>query len=140
MEPGLRIDKWLWAARFFKTRALSQDAVENGRVLVGGDRVKPARTLRIGDLVHVRVGDLARTVVVRELSDRRGPAPQAQLLYEALERHADLGGQPQHLLDVGRRCPAPDLQHGSPAVVVVRADALTRTRAGTGTCPSRARS
>jgi len=112
LEPGLRIDKWLWAARFFKTRALSQDAVENGRVLVGGDRVKPARTLRIGDLVHVRVGDLARTVVVRELSDRRGPAPQAQLLYEetpesirdrvAAQARRALEQEPSHAIEHGR--------------------------------------
>jgi|APCry1669189000_1035189.scaffolds.fasta_scaffold26639_2 ribosome-associated heat shock protein Hsp15 len=78
----VRLDKWLWAARFFKTRALSQEAIDLGQVLVNDDRVKPARTVRLGDLVQVRVGDLVRTVVVCGLSDQRGPAPVAQTLYE----------------------------------------------------------
>lgn len=82
MDEALRIDKWLWAARFFKTRALAQAEVVNGRVLVGGERVKPARTVRLGDELRIRSGDFERTVIVRGLSDRRGPAPQAQALYE----------------------------------------------------------
>jgi ribosome-associated heat shock protein Hsp15 len=79
---GVRLDKWLWAARFFKTRGLAQDAIEHGRVLVYGERVKVARALRIGERVRVRVGDVEREVVVRGLSDSRGPAPVAQALYE----------------------------------------------------------
>jgi ribosome-associated heat shock protein Hsp15 len=78
----MRIDKWLWAARFFKTRGLAQDAIDNGRVLVDDERVKTARTLRVGETVTVRVGDIARVVVVRDLSDTRGPASVAQRLYE----------------------------------------------------------
>lgn len=78
----MRIDKWLWAARFFKTRGLAQDAIENGRVLVDDERVKVARMLRVGETVTVRVADVVRTVVVRELSEQRGPAPVAQRLYE----------------------------------------------------------
>jgi ribosome-associated heat shock protein Hsp15 len=77
-----RIDKWLWAARFFKTRGLAQDAIENGRVLVDDERIKVARTLRVGETVTVRVADVVRTVIVRELSEQRGPAPVAQRLYE----------------------------------------------------------
>jgi ribosome-associated heat shock protein Hsp15 len=78
----MRIDKWLWAARFFKTRGLAQDAIEAGRVLVEGERVKTARMLRVGERVYVRVGEVERTVVARELSEHRGPAPVAQRLYE----------------------------------------------------------
>ncbi len=79
----MRIDKWLWAARFFKTRGLAQEAIDNGRVLVEGERVKTARTLRIGERVSVRVGEVAREVVVRGLSEVRGPASVAQTLYDA---------------------------------------------------------
>lgn len=111
-DQRLRIDKWLWAARFFKTRALAQVAVENGRVLVGGERVKVSRALRPGDELLVRTGDVTRTVVVRALSDRRGPAPQAQALYEetpdsirsrveALARRA-LERDPAQAIDQGR--------------------------------------
>ncbi len=83
----LRIDKWLWAARFFKTRGLAQDAVEGGRVrfvLSGnpGDRIKPSREVRLGDVLHIQVGDLIWTVTVLGLSDKRGPAPVARQLYE----------------------------------------------------------
>jgi ribosome-associated heat shock protein Hsp15 len=78
----MRLDKWLWAARFFRTRGLAQDAIGNGRVLVEDDRVKVARLLRVGETVTVRVADTERIVVVRALSDQRGPAPVAQRLYE----------------------------------------------------------
>jgi len=78
----MRIDKWLWAARFFKTRGLAQDALENGRVLVEGERVKTARLLRVGERVSVRVGEEQREVTVRGLSEQRGPASVAQQLYE----------------------------------------------------------
>lgn len=78
----VRIDKWLWAARFFKTRGLAQTAIETGRVLVGGERVKLARAVHVGDRVQVRIGDIEREVFVRHVSDQRGPAPVAQKLYE----------------------------------------------------------
>jgi len=78
----VRIDKWLWAARFFKTRSLATEAVQGGRVHVEGARVKPAREVRLGETVDVSVGEVRFTVVVRGLADRRGPASQAALLYE----------------------------------------------------------
>lgn len=91
-----RLDKWLWAARFFKTRALARDAVDNGRVRVNAARVKPARVLRVGDVVDIRIGELTWRITVRDLSDRRGPASRARELYdedpasrEARERRID---------------------------------------------------
>jgi ribosome-associated heat shock protein Hsp15 len=78
----VRIDKWLWAARFFKTRSLATEAVAGGRVHVDGQRVKPARDVRLGESVRITVGETTTTVVVRALADRRGPATQAALLYE----------------------------------------------------------
>ncbi len=81
-EDRVRIDKWLWAARFFKTRSLATDAVQGGRVHVDGARVKPARDVRLGDRIEVAVGDSTMTVVVRALGDRRGSATAAALLYE----------------------------------------------------------
>ncbi|MEP6989637.1 MAG: S4 domain-containing protein [bacterium] len=79
---GVRIDKWLWAARFFKTRALASDAIGGGKVLVSGERVKPAKVLRIGDELSIRLGPYEHLVVVRGMSDRRGPASSAMALYE----------------------------------------------------------
>ena len=80
-EP-VRLDKWVWAARFFKTRALAAEAVAGGRVEVGGHRVKPGRDVRIGDVVRVRLGPYVHVVTVRALSGRRGPAAEAAKLYE----------------------------------------------------------
>ncbi len=77
-----RIDKWLWAARFYKTRALAVGEIERGRVQVAGSNVKPARELKVGDVVTLRQGHAVRTVVVKGLSPMRGPAPVAQQLYE----------------------------------------------------------
>jgi ribosome-associated heat shock protein Hsp15 len=78
----VRIDKWLWAARFYKTRSAATEAVVGGLVHVGGERVKPARDVRPGDVLEVRVGTVRRTVVVRGLAERRGPASVAATLYE----------------------------------------------------------
>jgi len=78
----VRLDKWLWAARYFKTRALAAEAVAGGRVEVGGHRVKPGRDVRIGDVVRVRIGPYVHVVTVRALSGRRGPAAEAAKLYE----------------------------------------------------------
>lgn len=80
-EP-VRIDKWLWAARFFISRALARETVESGRVTVGGERVKPARVVRVGDELAIRIGDDERVVRVLATSDRRGPAAVARTLYE----------------------------------------------------------
>ena len=77
----LRIDKWLWAARFYKTRSLACEAIDKGRVQVNGVAVKPARELKAGDMVELRNGATLRTVQVLAISDRRGGAPEAALLY-----------------------------------------------------------
>jgi ribosome-associated heat shock protein Hsp15 len=81
-EGRTRIDKWLWAARFYKTRALAAEAIAGGKVQVNGERVKRAKPLQMGDEVRIRQGPYEHQVVVRDLSDRRGPAVQAAALYE----------------------------------------------------------
>jgi ribosome-associated heat shock protein Hsp15 len=79
---SLRIDKWLWAARFYKTRSLATEEVGKHRVQVNGLDVKPAREIKPGDVIRLRQGPVERTVVVKGLSAVRGPASVAQLLYE----------------------------------------------------------
>jgi len=79
---SVRIDKWLWAARFFKTRAAATEAVLGGRVRLNGDRVKPAKDVRRADIVEVRVGEVAWTVAVNGVADKRGSARVAATLYE----------------------------------------------------------
>ena len=79
---AVRLDKWLWAARFFKTRSLAATAVNGGKVHLNGARTKPARALRIGDTLEIRRGEETYTVVVKALDTRRGPAAKARLLYE----------------------------------------------------------
>jgi ribosome-associated heat shock protein Hsp15 len=78
----MRLDKWLWCARFYKTRSLAVEEIGKGRVTVNGQAAKAARELRVGDNVALRQGPVARTVVIRALSNMRGPAPVAQQLYE----------------------------------------------------------
>ena len=77
----LRIDKWLWAARFFKTRSLAVDALDTGKVLLAGERVKPAKTIAAGEYLDIRFGQARVEVEVLVLSDKRGSAPTAQQLY-----------------------------------------------------------
>jgi ribosome-associated heat shock protein Hsp15 len=93
----LRIDKWLWAARFFKTRSLAADAVEAGRVMVNEVRVKPAKTIAVGDQLDIRLGQARFEVEVLALSGKRGSAPIAQQLYcesdESRERRAVIAAQ-----------------------------------------------
>jgi ribosome-associated heat shock protein Hsp15 len=125
VTEGVRIDKWLWAARFFKTRSLATEAVLGGRVHVNDARVKPSKDVQIGDAVEVTIGALRRTVHVTGIADRRGSAQVAATLYEetpesvearerfVVERRltrpigADLGGRPTKLarrrLDALRR-------------------------------------
>jgi ribosome-associated heat shock protein Hsp15 len=110
---SVRVDKWIWAARFFKTRGLATEAVLGGHVHLNGTRVKPAKEVHVGDEVEIRIGTTRWTVVVAALSDKRGPAKVAQTLYaetddsraareqEALQRKAappplgaDLGSRP----------------------------------------------
>lgn len=78
----VRIDRWLWAARFFKTRSAATDAVAGGHVQVGGERVKPAKEVRVGDTLEIRRGEIRWTVVVTGVTDRRGSATVAAALYE----------------------------------------------------------
>ena len=80
-DDPLRIDKWLWAARFFKTRSLAAKAVDGGRVRVNGEGAKPSRVLKPGDELAIRAGELEWVVEVKALSRQRGPAAQAALLY-----------------------------------------------------------
>jgi len=80
-SPQVRIDKWLWAARFFKTRALAREAVSGGKVQCNGFRVKPGRTLRVGDQLKVNRGEELFEIIVTEVSGQRGPAPRAQQMY-----------------------------------------------------------
>lgn len=83
---GMRIDKWLWAARFFKTRSIAKHAIEGGKVHHQGERVKVSREIRIGMELTIAQGIEKKTVVVKALSDVRGPAPTAQLLYDETEQ------------------------------------------------------
>jgi ribosome-associated heat shock protein Hsp15 len=110
--PRVRLDKWLWAARLFKTRALAAEEMARGRVNVNGQPAKASREPRPGDLVEFRQGTVPRTVKVLALSAVRGPAPQAQLLFEetadsvaARLRAAEqrrLGTEPAQSIEQGR--------------------------------------
>ncbi len=111
-DSRVRLDKWLWAARFYKTRGLAVDDIGRGRVSVNGLPAKAARELKTGDLVSLRQGPVLRTVAVRGLSHSRGPAPVAQALYEetpeslaARLRAAEarrLGAEPAQAIEQGR--------------------------------------
>jgi ribosome-associated heat shock protein Hsp15 len=101
-----RLDKWLWAARFFKTRSASADDIGRGRVQVNGQPAKASREVRLGDVVEVRHGGLARTVIVRGLSDQRGSATVAQALFEETAQSKAL--RAQHALE-RREHPEPSL-------------------------------
>ena len=81
-DGRVRLDKWLWAARFYKTRALASEAIGGGKVQVNGDRAKRARPLQVGDEVRVRLGPYEHLVMVKALSARRGPAAVAAELYQ----------------------------------------------------------
>lgn len=85
MSDPVRIDKWLWAARFFKTRSLATDAVDGGKVRLNGERVKPARSVKPGDLLDIDNGSTEWQVEVRDLADKRGSATIAQTLYAETE-------------------------------------------------------
>jgi len=110
---GLRIDKWLWAARFYKTRTLASDEIDKGRVAINGQDVKPAREVKVGDTVALRREGLTRTVVVKGLSAMRGPAPVAQLLYEET---AESLAERVNAAERRRYAPEPALsiEHGRP--------------------------
>ena len=82
MDSSVRLDKWLWAARFFKTRSVARDAVSGGKVHLNGNRAKPGRTLSIDDVLRIQRGDDEYTITIIEVASRRGPAAVAQTLYE----------------------------------------------------------
>ena len=109
----IRIDKWLWAARFYKTRTLATEEIEKGRIKVNALEVKPAREVKVGDTVMLRQGVVTRTLTVRGVSGQRGGAPAAQLLYEETPESIALRAQ----LAEQRRThqePAAALEHGRP--------------------------
>lgn len=112
LTDRLRLDKWLWAARFYKTRGLAADEIDKGRIQVNDQTAKASRELKAGDRVDIRQGALNRTVTVLALSTVRGPAPQAQQLYEetpeSLQRRAAfqesrrLAAEPAASIEQGR--------------------------------------
>ncbi|MFN2571177.1 MAG: RNA-binding S4 domain-containing protein [Gemmatimonadales bacterium] len=104
---AVRLDRWLWAARFFKTRALASDAIAGGKVQVNGTRAKPAKQLKIGDVLRLRLGPYEWLVTVRALSERRGPAREAQLLYD--ESPAGRAAR-ERLAEAHKIAPAPTYQ------------------------------
>ena len=110
---SLRIDKWLWAARFYKTRSLACDEVTKHRVQINGQDVKPAREIKVGDTLTVRQGNITKTVQVKGISAARGPAPVAQLLYE--ETHESIASRAK-LAEQNRMAaePAHSIEHGRP--------------------------
>ncbi|WP_120966760.1 RNA-binding S4 domain-containing protein [Comamonas sp. lk] len=79
---SMRLDKWLWCARFYKTRSLAVEEIGRGRVTVNGSNAKASREIRVGDRIHLKQGNIPKEVLVRGLSGMRGPAPVAQQLYE----------------------------------------------------------
>ncbi len=81
-SASVRADKWLWAARFFKTRSLASQAIDLGRVRIAGERIKPARTVKVGERMEIHAGEQTLLVIVRALSAQRGPASAARTLYE----------------------------------------------------------
>ncbi|MBK9019797.1 MAG: RNA-binding S4 domain-containing protein [Sulfuritalea sp.] len=99
-----RLDKWLWAARFYKTRSLAADAIAGGKLRWNGETVKPAREVKPGDELEVSAGELRWTVIVRGLNHQRRPAPEARLLYEETPESA---ARRQRLEEVRRLAPMP---------------------------------
>ena len=110
---GIRIDKWLWAARFYKTRGLATDDIHKGRIRINGNEAKPSREVKPGDTVALHLGGLTRSVVVRAVSARRGPAPEAQQLYAETDESLRLRAQAQEQRRMGTE-PALSLPHGRP--------------------------
>ena len=108
-----RIDKWLWAARFFKTRSLATQEVDRGRVQINQQDVKPSKDVKAGDVVRLLQGKVVRTVVVQGISEQRGSAPIAQLLYtetpESLQQRALIAERNRLAPE-----PAQSLEHGRP--------------------------
>lgn len=108
----VRVDKWLWAARFFKTRSLAADAVDGGKVHVNGDRAKPAKVVRPGDEVRLRHGPYEHVLIVAGTAEKRGSAPEAQRLY----RETDASREAREKLhwQLTKAAPAMDATPGRP--------------------------
>jgi len=109
----LRIDKWLWAARFYKTRSLASDEIVKGRVQVNEQVAKPSREVKVGDTVVLRQGPVTRTITVLGISQQRGPAPVAQQLYAETAdsiRERERGAEQRRLASE----PAQAIEHGRP--------------------------
>lgn len=104
-QINMRLDKWLWAARFFKTRALAQKHIELGRVLVNGNKVKNSKYVAVGDVVHLTLNSLPYELTIAALNQQRRPAPEARLLYRENEQVATLREQ-QKLLEHASRISA----------------------------------
>ncbi len=109
----LRIDKWLWAARFYKTRTLAVEEIDKGRVRVNDQEAKPAREVKVGDTVTLRQGPLTRTLIVRGISNQRAAAPVAQQLYQETEESLRLKAQAAEQRRVASD-PASSIEHGRP--------------------------
>jgi ribosome-associated heat shock protein Hsp15 len=123
----VRIDKWLWAARFFKSRGAATEAVVGGRVHVNGARVKPAKEVRGGETVEVKVGEVRWTVVVAGVADKRGPAPVAATLYD--ETPQSVADRERHAAERRlSRPPGADLGARPTKQARRRIDAIRRTR------------
>lgn len=105
----MRVDKWLWAARFFKTRSIATAEVDGGHVEINGERAKPSKQLRVGDEVRIRVNQLTFVVHVRALSERRGPAAEARQLYEET---AESIRERERLAEQRRLAPTPTYEEG----------------------------
>ena len=110
---SMRIDKWLWAARFYKTRSLATDDINKGRVQVNGQVAKPARDVKPQDTVMLRQGDITRTVLVIGLSQSRGSAPVAQALYQETPESLSLRAKVTEQRRLARE-PALSIEHGRP--------------------------
>lgn len=110
---SMRLDKWLWCARFYKTRSLAAEEIGKGRVTINGQAIKASRDVRPGDTVALRQGQVPRTVVVRALSNMRGPAPVAQLLYEETAESIAAREQAQEMRRLAPE-PSATLQEGRP--------------------------
>lgn len=111
---SVRLDKWLWAARFYKTRSIAAEAAGGGKVQLNGDRAKPAKPVKIGDRLVVRTGEYEWTISVKALSERRGPAVEAQTLYEETEQSRLTREQKAAQLKAERRA-MPEFSRGRPS-------------------------
>jgi ribosome-associated heat shock protein Hsp15 len=109
----MRLDKWLWAARFYKTRTLASEEIGKGRVAVNGQDAKPARDIKVGDSVVMRQGPVTRSIVIRGLSQQRGPAPVAQQLYEETPESVRLREAAAEQRRLNNE-PAASIEHGRP--------------------------